>query len=208
MATAIQYPARFKTEVTEFVRLDNTITGAPRFRMETADGTFETSPNSQVGFTIDPNQAGEDFILTLDGLGSVLQAIPAGKDEVKFVHTRVTKVTAEESDLVFKPHVISTEAGEFHVGTESSQALSLFGLNGKRVDITYDESGIIDIALNPNRATQELLEQIIEEDLDIYEMTSLDEDDFVDYIHNNAPDLEFYPLEVDVEWVRDTLAGN
>lgn len=208
MATAIQPPVRFKTEVIEFVRLDNTITGAPRFRMETADGTFETSPGSQVGFTIDPYQAGEAFIITLDGLGDVLQAVPAGKDEVKSVHTRVTKVTAEKSDLVFKPHVISTDDGEFRVGTESSQALSLFGLNGKRVDITYDESGVIDIVLNPNRATQELLEQIIEEGLDINEMTSLDEDDFVDYILDNAPDLEFYPLEVDVEWVRDNLASN
>lgn len=208
MATATQSPARFKTEVIEFVRLDNTITGAPRFRMETTDGTFETSPNSQVGFTIDPHQAGETFIITLDGLGSVLQVIPAGKDEVKSIHTRVTKVTAEEGDRGFKPHVISTDAGEFRVGTEASQALNLFRLNGKRVDITYDESGVIDLVLNPNRATQELLEQIIEAGLDINEMASLDEDDFVDYIRNNAPDLEFYPLEVDGEWVRDNLAGN
>lgn len=55
---------RFHTTIEKIERKDNTEDGNPMFDVLTKDGTFQTSPNSQIAHFINEEMAGQNAIIT------------------------------------------------------------------------------------------------------------------------------------------------
>ena len=200
-------PRRFKFVVTKIDQGQDTPTGSPSYLITTTEGLYQTSPHSTIGTSLDPSMRGS-VTLTLDDQGRVIQAVPADDSGVGALHTRVTGMEISEGDRfwAFESYLLKTVDGDFFVPGSASAMLSLFNIQNREVDITFDDEGVISLVPNPNLETQDALDLLLStlesEEIEVDEFRGLDLDEFTDQAYVTLPDSVVQGADLDFEWIQ------